>query len=100
MAPLPDHFEAEIKETPSHQQQIFMGLRDEKKCLASKAAEVRSQVVKASDSFFFVLNFKGLGDGKTKKYHLNNIVLYKERSTFTQNGVPILQEPYGMVLAQ
>ena len=37
-APLPDRFEAEIEEAPYHQQQIFMALRDEKKCLASEAA--------------------------------------------------------------
>lgn len=28
------------------------------------------------------------GDGKTKKYHLNDIVLYKERSAFTREGGP------------
>lgn len=37
-APIPDHFEVEIEDSPLHQQQIFMALRDEKKCLASEAA--------------------------------------------------------------
>ena len=37
-APIPDRLEAEIEGAPHHQQQIFMALRDEKKCLASEAA--------------------------------------------------------------
>lgn len=39
------------------------------------------------------------GDGKTKKYHLNDILLYKERSAFTQGGVPIMRGPHGTVPA-
>lgn len=39
------------------------------------------------------------GDGKTKKYHLNDIVLYKERTAFTRDGIPILQRPHGTVPA-
>ena len=37
-APIPDCFKAEIEEAPHYQQQIFIALRDEKKCLASEAA--------------------------------------------------------------
>lgn len=39
------------------------------------------------------------GDGKTKKYHPNDIVLYKKRSAFTREGVPILQGPHDTVPA-
>lgn len=36
--PIPDCFEAEIEKALHHQQQIFMALKDKKKCLASEAA--------------------------------------------------------------
>lgn len=35
------------------------------------------------------------GDGKTKKYHLNDILLYQERSRFFMDGVRLLVRPEG-----
>ena len=37
-ASIPNRFKAKIEEAPHHHQQIFMALRDKKKCFASEAA--------------------------------------------------------------
>lgn len=139
--PLPDQFEAEIKEVPFYQQQIFMALRDEKKCLASEAAAYihylksvrkRKQKIPEPRDLVLVRNHavnsqRGrkleamwlgprilvsysaskvsahireiYGGGKKKKYNLNDIVLYKERTAFTRDGISILQGPHGTVPA-
>ena len=138
-APIPDRLEAEIKEAPYHQQQIFMALRDEKKCLASEAAAytnylkrmrgrrqkipnpgdlvlVRNHVVDSQRGRKLEAKWLGprllvsystskltgyvreiYGDGKAKKYHLNDILLYQERRALLVDGVRLLAKPEGTV---